>query len=153
MRQETKNILLKLDEIDSYETPSDFNYRGIKSNVAKLLKDLIDRFDAIFSVDDQVQDASFYCDIKVPIDLVINPKPQIGYSIRISNFGQLATINFESEYSESTVKTIIQSLELNGFTYISADDLNEDYDGNFSDFHNLLGGETPSWWIRYFDYL
>ena len=153
MKQQTKDILLKLDEINSYETPSDFNYRVIKSNVAKLLKDLIDRLNANFSVDDQVQDASFYCDIKVPIDLVINPKPQIGYSIRISNFGQLATINFESEYSELTVKTIIQSLEENGFIYISADDLHENYDGNFSEFHNILGGETPSWGIRYFDYL
>ncbi len=153
MRQQTKDILIRFDEFGSYETPTVFNYKEIKSNVSKLTNNLIDKFGVDFMVDDQIQDASFFCDIKMPHDLVINPKPQIGYSIRISNFGQLATINFESEYSKETVQTIINLLDKNGFIYVSTDELDEDYDGSFTDFYNLLGGETPSWGIRYFDYL
>ena len=143
MRQQTKDILLKLDEFGRYETPSNFDYQVINSAVVKLTKDLIEKFRVDFLVDDQVQDASFYCDIKVPNNLVINPKPQIGYSIRISNFGQLATINFETEYLKQTMQSIIKLLVQNGFVYISANDLAEDYNGNFTDFYNLFGGETP----------
>lgn len=149
----TKKILLKFDEVKRYETPSNFDYEALWSRVLILAKDLQSLFGLEFKIDNQVQDASFFGDIIIPHDLVINPEPNYLYSIRISNFGSLATLTFDESYSNTIKDKIIHKLEKHSFIFISSDDLEEEYDGNFLKFNKIIGGEKPSWWIRYFDYL
>ena len=153
MDTKTKHILLKFDEQDRYETPSKFDYRTLVNRVNELVKDFEKHFDLTFKMDNQVQDASFYCDIKIPQELVLKPRPNLGYSVRISNFGGLATINFEEEYSTETISALKKILRRHDFIFVSIDDLDQEYDGQFEEFKKILGGEKPTWQIRYFDYL
>lgn len=153
MNTETRNILLEFDEQGRFETPSKFDYETLVNRVAKMANDLKQHFGLTFKIDNQVQDASFYCDIRIPHKLVLKPRPTLGYSVRISNFGGLATINFEEEYSTETISTFKEILERHDFIYISYDKLDNDYDGQFENFKEILGGEVPTWQIRYFDYL
>lgn len=153
MRESIKEILLRFDEINRYETPSQFNYPDLKKQVNDLSNKLKKRFGYYFKIDDQVQDASFYCDLKIPIELVVNPKPNIGYSIRISNFGNLSTINFQEEYSQETSIGIIEQLEENGFLFIDAEEIEIAYNGIFEDFKKITPDNQPTWYVRYFDYL
>jgi hypothetical protein len=153
MIKQIKNILLKFDEQGRYETPSNFSYEQLKSQVADLTKVLEDVFKLKFLINDQVQDASFFCDLKIPRELVTTPRPDLAYAIRISNFGKLVTITFEEEYLESVTMTIRDILTKQNFTFIPSEVLEEDYDGSFEKFNEILGGSKPSWWIRYFDYL
>jgi len=153
MDKQIKEILLKFDETDSYEIPSNFNYDQLKLRVVDLVSKLENVFELKFTIDNQVQDASFFCDVRIPLDLVTRPRPNLGYSIRISNFGGLVTLTFDEEYP-GNVKEIIKNIlrEMN-FVFIHSDDLEEVYDGSFDKFNEILGGSKPSWWIRYFDYL
>jgi hypothetical protein len=153
MDKEIKDILLKFDEKDRYETPLNFNYKGLKSRVMDLSKKLEDSFKLKFNIDDQVQDASFFCDLIIPNGLITNPKPNLGYSIRISNFGELATVTFEDSYPENVRMIIKEVLARQNFIFIPSDNLEEDYDGSFEKFNGILGGSKPTWWVRYFDYL
>lgn len=145
--------MLKFDEQNRFETPSRFDYNTLVNRVNTFVKDLEKQFEVLFKIDDQIQDASFYCDIIIPKELVKIPKPNLGYAIRVSNFGGLVTINFQDEYATETLLTIQNILEQHNFIFIGGDDLDEEYDGQFQEFKNLLGGEIPTWYIRYFDYL
>lgn len=153
MKTETRNILLEFDEQGRFETPSKFDYETLVNRVARTANDLEQCFGLTFIIDNQVQDASFYCDIRIPQELVLKPSPNLGYSVRISNFGGLATIIFEKEYSTETISTIKEILGRHDFNYVSHDELDQKYDGQFEEFKKILGGELPTWQIRYFDYL
>lgn len=153
MKVETRNILLEFDEKGRFETPSKFDYKTLVNRVDRVTADLEQNFGLTFKIDNQVQDASFYCDIRIPRELVLKPRPNLGCSVRISNFGGLATINFEEEYSAKIISTIKEILERHDFIYISSDDLDQEYDGQFEEFKKNLGGDLPTWQIRYFDYL
>ncbi|RAW02206.1 hypothetical protein [Pseudochryseolinea flava] len=153
MDKQIRDILLKFDEADRYERPSNFNYDQLKSRVINLVDRLENVFRLKFAIDDQVQDASFFCDVKIPFQLVTRPRSNVEYSIRISNFGGLVTLTFDEEYSEDVKGTIKSVLAEMNFVFIYSDDLDEDYDGSFDKFNEILGGTKPSWWIRYFDYL
>lgn len=156
MKKETRELLLKYDEVDCYEFPKNnkgFDYDEFYSRVRRLGALLSEKFKKEFIIDTQTQDASFFCDIFILKELVKNPKPWMHYSIRISNFGNLTTINFQSEYSLETNRVIIQYIKEMGFTFIEASELESDYDGKFEKFKHLYPNETPTWYIRYFDYL
>lgn len=148
-----KEILLKYDEPGRYESPLNFDDKVLAQNVTKLVNDLERHFKFDFKIDDSVQDASFYCDIELPTGLVLQPLPSIGYAIRISNFGRLATINFEEAYSIQTVSDIKSLLKQHDFVYLNAEEIQETYDGQFEGFKKILGGDIPTWYVRYFDYL
>lgn len=153
MTPETKKLLLNFDEDGRWETPSNFNYNKLRTQVTKLVNELQKTFDLNFVLDDQVQDASFFADIRIPHELVNNARTELGYSLRISNFGNLSTINFQDEYSEATTNKFIEVLERNGFSYVNADELDNDYDGTFEQFRNSQGQYSNTWYIRYFDYI
>lgn len=153
MDPSTKEILLKFDEVGAYETPRSFNYNRLKRKVLDLQSSLAKRFKAAFQLDDQVQDASFHCDLMIPTELVASPNPHIGYSIRISNFGDLATLNFQEEITPEAQQDIISHLGQSGFVFIHYDDLEEPYDGSFDEFRKNVFADRPSWYTRYFDYL
>jgi hypothetical protein len=153
MNPETRKLLLNFDEDGCWETPSNFDYKKLRSEVLKLIDELEKTFDLSFILDDQVQDASFFADIRIPHELVNNPRTNLGYSIRISNFGNLSTINFQEEYNQSTTNQLIEILERTGFSYVNSDDLDCDYDGSFEQFRKSQDEYSSSWYIRYFDYI
>lgn len=153
MDKHTKDILLKFDEVNRYETPSNFDYDQLKSHVADLVHKLEGIFNLEFVIDDQIQDASFFCDIRIPTALLATPKTNTGYSIRISNFGSLATLTFDEEYPEDVKRKLKDTLARKNFVFIQSDDLEEVYDGAFTKFYEILGRPRPSWRTRYFDYL
>jgi hypothetical protein len=153
MTPETKSILLRFDEIGQYETPSKFDYKTLQQRVIKLRDDLQKHFGLDFKIDDQVQDASFYCYIRIPTGLVIKPRKDTGYSISISNFGSLATINFMEEYSEETNSSIKNILKKHEFQFLDADEIDEPYDGRFEEFKKITPDSPPTWYVRYFDFL
>lgn len=144
-----KNILLQHDEYGCYETPSVFNYDFLMSEVNSLCFKLENEFGLDFKINDQVQDASFICDIKIPKELVIKYLPDIGYSIRVSNYGKLVTINFKEKYSEEVLQKLVDIITQSEFVYISTDDLEEGYDGSFPE----AVESSSNWYTRYFGYL
>ena len=149
----TNRALREYDEVGRYETPSKFDYDGLMQKVIKLKVELEELFNVDFQIDDQVQDASFLCDLRIPKELIPELDPSLEYSIRISNFGQLATINFQAELGESTLKRMLESLEKHDFEFISTDELDSIYDGQFEEFKKIGGDRGSTWYMRYFDYL
>ncbi|QEE51138.1 hypothetical protein FUA48_16615 [Flavobacterium alkalisoli] len=153
MDNQVHDILLNFDEKGKYEHPSYFNYHTLYKKVTSLKKDLDCFFNIDFIVDNQIQDASFFCDLKIPKQLIENYKNELGYSIRISNFGKLVTINFEEELINEMADRIKRILKKSGFTYISYNHLDTIYDGSFEDFKNVYTNYKPTWYTRYFDYI
>jgi hypothetical protein len=100
-----------------------------------------------------VEDASFYCDILIPQELIRMPEVNYQYSIRVSNFGNLTTIEAEENIPETTLQIIKEKILQQNFVYISPRELENAYDGNFIKFYKIPGNSKPTWWIRYFDYL
>ena len=147
------DILLKFDEKGRYEQPSDFNYNTLYKKVTSLKQGLDDLFETTFILDNEVQDASFFCDLKIPAPLIENYRKELGYSIRISNFGELATINFEEELTNEIADRIKLVLKNSGFIYVSCDHLDTIYNGSFEDFKNVYTNYKPTWYTRYFDYI
>lgn len=148
-----KSVLLKFDEIGRHETPSTFNYSALVAQTGKLKARLEELFGHQLILDDQVQDASHYCDILIPSQFIATCFSNQLYAIRISNFGRLATIIRENHYLEGIESTIVQALSENGFLLLKAEDLDKEYDGVFTKFHHLSSEWKVTWRTRYFDYL
>jgi hypothetical protein len=148
-----KSILEKFDEVSRFENPSNFNYMKLVSQVKKLKSELEQVFKLEFVIDDQVQDASFYCDLIIPDALITNKNIYQRLSIQISNFGSLATLNYEKQYLEGVKPIIIKALSNTGFIFLESADLDDEYDGNFKEFAQILGVGKVTWRTRYFDYL
>ena len=150
MNAKTKSILQKFDEPNCWETPSQFDYNQLKRKVEELVNSLNSFFKQDFEIDDQIQDASYYFDIMIPSELLYSPKPDLCISIRISNFGNLATLTFQNEYSWEVRQDLIRLIEAHHFTFMDEDDLMTPYDGI------LLapnGNPNYNWFRRYFDYI
>lgn len=159
------DILLRFDEIGAWERPEAMNYDVLRQSVLRVQNGLNKRFGLQFLLDDQVQDASFGFDLKLPKEIYQQPSPSqmkkkfglvadINCAVRFSNFGRLATICFEEQCTEGAPGGIKEELSAEGFIYLPASDLDIDYDGRFEEFKKVLGNESiPTWWIRYFDYI
>lgn len=153
MNKRIHDILLQYDEWGRYEFPSDFDAGSLSQKVLLLKQELDKTFSTNFLIDDQIQDASFFCDIKIPEFLIEDFRNNLNYSIRISNFGYLSTINFEEEIIQEVVAIIKVTLLKLDFTYISSDYLDIAYDGKFEAFKNISNHTKATWYTRYFDWL
>lgn len=148
-----KEVLSEFDEIGKYETPTNFKYKKLLQDVQALIVALEKEFGLPFKIDDQIEDASFFCDINTPTELARDNQSNCNYSLRVSNFGRMTSLNFEENYSQATIQKIVANLDSNNFNYISSEILDMEYDGKFDKFYDILGGAKPTWRIRYFDYL
>jgi hypothetical protein len=153
MTPRTKEILLKNDAVGGYERPPKFKRKVLKAQVLQLVAALQEHFKVAFTIDDQVQDASFFWDIMIPKELAIHPHTDLGYAIRISNFGRLATVTFQEEYSEATYLAFQNLIAQNGFEFLDAWELEDPYDGQWNDFKVVVGSRIGTWFHRFFDYL
>lgn len=98
-----------------------------------------------------IQDASFHGQILLPHSLLTEDavKEDSLIRLRISNFGQLATLYDEDTLVRPDVlSTIVSVLEEQGYTYIPTIVLNEPYSGKNP---GVSGFRT--WGMRYFDWI
>lgn len=149
-----RDILLQFDEVGSYEGSKTIDYVELRKSIGRLVERLNARFATRFVLDDQVQDASFQCDIELPSTLLLPHPSYVKGTIRISSFGKLASICFEELISADHAIAVKDELGKEGFIYVPADALDIEYDGQFEEFKQLYGGrQKATWWIRYFDYI
>lgn len=149
-----RDILLRFDEVGTYEGSTTLDYEALRRSIDRLHKRLNHRFARILVLDDQIQDASFQCDIELPQAMLLKAAPNLKCVIRLSNFGKLASLCFEELLSAGSVDMIKDELASEGFIYIPYEELDVEYDGQFEEFKKLYGDKQKStWWIRYFDYI
>jgi len=153
MKIETKQILLEFDEAGSFETPADFDYDNLISQIEKLKVKLETIFSSEFKIDDQIQDASFISDLIIPNKLLIEIVNGYRYSIRFSNFGKLVTINGIENINSDNLEILQKVLTNHKFIFLEPNEIDAHYDGKFESFKSIYGGRTPTWFERYFDYL
>jgi hypothetical protein len=138
------------------------DYDSLRKSVERVSQRFSVRFGVPFILDDQIQDASFGFDLKLPKELYHEPSDShmkrefgivaaINCAVRFSNFGLLTTICFEEQCNEDVVIGIKEDLTAEGFIYLPSDALDIEYDGAFEAFKSHDGYST--WWIRYFDYI
>ena len=153
MKTETRQILLEFDEVGRFETPSDFDYDNLILQIEKLKAELESIFNLEFKIDNQIQDASFICDLIIPEKLLIKKISEYQFSIRFSNFGKLVTVNGIENLNTDIIEKLQIVLKNNKFIFIEPNEIDVNYDGKFENFKNIYGKHTPSWFARYFDYL
>ena len=157
-----REILLRFDEVGAWERPKSMDYRALRKSVEQVSKRLGVRFGLQFTLDDQIQDASFGFDLRLPRELYSEPSPRsmkrefgivagIICAVRFSNFGRLATICFEEQCNERVAMGIKEDLSTEGFIYLPSRELDIQYDGAFDAFK--ADPSYSTWWIRYFDYI
>lgn len=156
MKTETRQILSQFDEVGRFETPTDFNYDNLILQIKKLKAELEFKFKVKFNIADQIQDASFICDLIIPDELLIKKIGKYVFTIRFSNFGKLVTVNGIENLNIDIIKKLKIVLKNNNFIFIEPNEIDIHYDGKFENFKNIFGEHTqhtPSWFTRYFDYL
>ncbi|AWM14976.1 hypothetical protein DI487_14700 [Flavobacterium sediminis] len=153
MKIETKQILLEFDEVGSFETPTDFDYNDLIFQIENLKLELEAIFNSEFKIDDQIQDASFICDLIIPNKLLIELVANYQHSIRFSNFGKLVTINGIENINSDNLETLRKLLKNHKFLFIEPNEIDADYDGKFDSFKTIYGERASTWFERYFDYL
>lgn len=153
MKIETKQILFKFDEVGGFETPTNFDYDNLILQIEKLKVELETIFSCEFKINDQIQDASFICDLIIPNKFLIEVVNGYTYSIRFSNFGKLATINGIHNLNSNVLKILLRTLKQNKFIFLEPNEIDTSYDGKFESFKSIQTDRTPTWFERYFDYL
>jgi uncharacterized protein (TIGR02996 family) len=92
--------------------------------------------------DSAIQDASFHGQLFIPLG-------EERYAvIRVSTFGNMATISEDEPVAPELLQTVIGLLKKHGYVYVPAGVLEQPYTGKNP---GVTGIST--WWIRYFDWL
>lgn len=141
-------ILYANDEEGCIQYPSSYNFTLLRKEVRQLVISMSSTLDLQFAIAES-QDSTFYADV----DSYPNASE---LTIRISNFGMLATMWSHSNTAMLQNPIILTLLKNHGFVYIPVEFLNkQSYDGNNNPtIFSLPPGQTVmTWWDRYFDYL
>ena len=142
MDEKLKQLLSSIDSVDDYESPDYFNYT-LELEKVKKLKIILDQLLGLtLEIDNYVQDASFFTTLSFVHDNLCD------IAIRFSNYGNLTSIYIYKLEAKLPIKVLIQTLEDNGYVYVSCDALEVPYDGIDK---NVFDGGT--WWDRYFNYV
>ena len=146
-----ENYLELLESADSpiyAEYLPGFNIREADAKFDKFVKALEQRLGCALPNKDNysgIQDGGFHGMVLLPSDLFTG---EYGASLRVSNFGNFATIfDDDEEVKPEVFLTIDETLEEFGYVYIPSKVLNTPYTGNnpgVTGFH--------SWGHRYFDW-
>ena len=145
MNSRTHKILLKNDNTMETRKPIDFNYKTALQEVHNFAADAT-RYGFNFSVDESIQDASFFSDVFDPV----------GIRVRFSSFGRLVCIfngNVRKYSSQDFPQEIIGLLYEHRFVVIRPEELVASaYEGRHPSFQNN-DLWNHAWFIRFFDYL
>jgi hypothetical protein len=154
MEPDLLKVLLAADDPEQCEAPSGFDWAREMGQVKKLAP-LLERIASRpFTVDESVQDASFFTDLST-YDEQAMPKGGVLrktiLAVRFSTFGRLFIVWSVCEEGKkldpSVVTQIVRAVAQRGYTYIDGESLNEPYSGPNP---HLKG---VSWRVRFFDYL
>ncbi|MEM8943593.1 MAG: hypothetical protein AAGD11_00300 [Planctomycetota bacterium] len=149
MSPETKSLLLRFDEEQAWEFPSNFNARDIENRARKVFSELCEAYGKLVFEDWELhQDASFGLAIAFVSHQVKNSLRTTQPTIRFSNFGNLATYTAKELLPNNAGQDILEALKRYGFMYVDSEDLDEPHDGVMSP-----NKAVSTWWIRYFDWL
>jgi hypothetical protein len=146
MTPETRALLAASDHPTACEAPPGWDRASALGRVLALVPELRRIANVELALDDDVQDASFFCNVacyreerpglSVPVVLV-----------RFSAFGRLVSATWSDDLDAQRGEELIAALRDAGFDHVSADELDEPYTG----VNPHVFGQT--WWIRFFDYL
>jgi len=151
MHAELHQRLKTLDSDGAWEMPDDFDWsRALKEVVRH--QPQIERLTGLpLTLDDQVQDASFFCELH---HSARNPLPGGGVekvpllAIRFSTFDRMFTIYGRNVEESECPPGVIDYLTKQGYKYVALADLRTPYDGKAT---RGTGGWT--WFTRFFDFL
>jgi hypothetical protein len=150
-RQHYLQILQSYDDPDRWETPAEFNYYASRNRFLALAKAVQERLKIVCRVetDSLIQDASFIGQIMFPEEVLL-PREQNDYGgmIRVSNFGNMATVTDERLFPAPMLSAIKQVMDEFDYVYIPPWVLKETYTGS-----NPGVTGIATWWIRYFDWV
>lgn len=154
MDERIHELLLSNDNPTDWEYPQGFDWAEGWRSVRQFQTAAEALLGQRLSVDDQVQDASFFGELFVFEDGAVRPhvtEMVFKLAIRFSSFGRMATIHTNSARSDLgryPVDRLATLLDEHGFVYIPAEALTEPYDGVLP---NVPADFT--WWLRFFDYM
>jgi hypothetical protein len=136
------------DDPVEYEAPTNFNWRTAVDKVRNFKQKLQAHIERDLTLDDQVQDASFFADLAIYRQSAKLGVIESALIVRFSTFGNLVTVyDVRSEEAPAeTVTRVIELVEQEGFSYVDRASLEEPYSG----VHPYFAGYT--WWYRFFEY-
>lgn len=149
MSPATREVLIRFDEPGAYEIPAKFDYADLERRAKLVYADV-----EAAGVHVSFEGAAYNQDASFSIAILLHPyeRAEGGMlsrpTIRFSNFGSLATIGWREYLPEKVLGAILASISHRGFIYVSADELDCEYDGVMPEKHVF-----HTWWTRYFDWL
>ncbi len=150
MDESTLTLLQDSDHPTECERPPGFDYKKSMRRAEALVPKLENIVGRSLSIDQNVQDASFFTDTACYREAL---HPGIGkvqvpvIAIRFSSFGDLFTVAVDDDFDQEALAATIAMLSAASYQYVPASQLDEPYTG----VNQHLAGTT--WWTRFFDYL
>ena len=140
-------ILQAHDDPEVWETPPEFDWEAAQRRIL----DFAGELQREFGVYRAVESVSFFQDSSCLGEIPLPPRyfnrPERAWdviAVRISNWGNMATVDDESALEPELLERVKVLLQASGYLYIPPTVLAEPYT-------RVPWIET--WWIRYFDYL
>ncbi len=147
MDQAIRDLLDAADDPIHEEEPPDLDFEALSERVARLEPKMSRIAGRTFALDDEVQDATYFCDLS--FDRWIGDGWEMVFAIRFSNFGSLFTAwnpSLTERLPDALVAELVQAVSFAGFQYVPAEALDASYTGRNPAF------EGATWWQRFFDY-
>jgi hypothetical protein len=144
----TLSKLQAADDPQHYDYPREFNHQESLNRVCAVKPLLEDIAGCLMSLDDQVQDASYFADLCLTEPREGNgiEHMRVTFCVRFSCFGSLVTIYNENVLPDEKVGQLRSVLEARGFAFADAAVLNEPYTGSHAGFQGC------TWMDRFFSY-
>jgi len=136
------------DDSQHCECPPDFDWQKSMERV-RFVQPMLEKIAGRpLSLDDQIQDATYFADLCIAEPREVNGFKQmrVTFSVSFSCFGSLVTIYNENVLPEEKVRQMRTTLEEQSFVFVDAVQLREPYTGAHAGFH----GST--WMDRFFNY-
>lgn len=162
-RAEIAGLLRQLDDPANLECPAGFDYAAEQRRFQSLVAELEGRFSCTCQIEagNRIQDASFLGQLVIPASALVRG---VAAFVRVSNFGRLALLGAEcpGRYDDAKTLNLIAATDrrvmlevLAGLNYVPLleDVLSAEYDGTCDTFRDAYPSHSPTWFIRYFDYL
>jgi hypothetical protein len=149
-------ILKDSDDPRYAEFPGGYNKQSYDDSIKRFLK-LAEQVKSVLGSEcviesgDKVQDASFIGEVLLPTGVLQEPMKSpadFGANLRVSNFGDLATISEELPINEDILDRVVSLIRSAGYRYVPYDVLTTPYTGTnpgVTGYHN--------WYHRFFDFI
>jgi len=153
MRPELHQRFKEIDSLGEWETPAGFDYLRALDEVVHHRPYIQNHLGTRLALDDQVQDASYFCEIHQVDQRYLDDKGCGAIvqtiAIRFSAFDRMFTIlGTQAAQFQERIPAVIDHLTKHGFVYVSETELTAPYDGK-----ETHGTEHWTWFTRFFDYL